>query len=142
MVGFAGLKRFTGDDHLFYNHKGVYQMTERRTGGWLSSVVGNLSGFWSRSPAESDTLSGADADSQNSSHEISYEEQTENDLGDDNDGIIIEAVSAGPSTTMPTTSRARKCAVFFSYIRTYLLLLSPSPRFVAQGSGPKLARVV
>lgn len=30
----------------------VNKMTERRKSGWFSSVVGNLSGFWSRPPLQ------------------------------------------------------------------------------------------
>lgn len=83
-------------------------MTERKTGGWLSSVVGNISGFWSRSPTESAATSKETIDTRNSSRNTSYEEQCEGDVGEDDDGIIVETVYAGPSVTAPTTSRTRK----------------------------------
>uniref|UniRef100_A0A0R3RPF5 RanBP2-type domain-containing protein n=1 Tax=Elaeophora elaphi TaxID=1147741 RepID=A0A0R3RPF5_9BILA len=79
-------------------------MAERKTGGWLSSVVGNISGLWSRSPAESAVTSREAIDSRNSSRNTSYEEQGESDVGEEDDGIIVETVCAGPSVTVPTTS--------------------------------------
>ncbi|VDM07344.1 unnamed protein product [Wuchereria bancrofti] len=82
-------------------------MTERKTGGWLSSVVDNISGLWSRSPTESAVTSRESTDIQNSSRDSSYEEQSESDVGEEDDDIIIETVYAGPSTTVPTTSRNR-----------------------------------
>uniref|UniRef100_A0A1I8EJ85 RanBP2-type domain-containing protein n=1 Tax=Wuchereria bancrofti TaxID=6293 RepID=A0A1I8EJ85_WUCBA len=82
-------------------------MTERKTGGWLSSVVDNISGLWSRSPTESAVTSRESTDIQNSSRDSSYEEQSESDVGEEDDDIIIETVYAGSSTTVPTTSRNR-----------------------------------
>lgn len=83
-------------------------MTERKTGGWLSSVVGNISGLWSRSPTESAATSRETIDTRNSSHNTSYEEQAESDVGEEDDDIIVETVCAGPSATVPTTGRSRK----------------------------------
>ncbi|VDO39563.1 unnamed protein product, partial [Onchocerca flexuosa] len=82
-------------------------MTERKTSGWLSSVVDNISGLWSRSPVESAATSKDFTDTRNSSRNTSYEEQAESDVGEEDDGIIVETVCAGPSIAMPTTSRTQ-----------------------------------
>ncbi|MCP9260391.1 hypothetical protein DINM_003746 [Dirofilaria immitis] len=82
-------------------------MTERKTGGWLSSVVGNISGLWSRSPVESAATSKESIDTRNSSRNTSYEEQAESDVCEEDDGIIVGSVCAGPSITVPTTSRTQ-----------------------------------
>ncbi|KAM3720686.1 E3 SUMO-protein ligase [Dirofilaria immitis] len=84
-----------------------YKMTERKTGGWLSSVVGNISGLWSRSPVESAATSKESIDTRNSSRNTSYEEQAESDVCEEDDGIIVGSVCAGPSITVPTTSRTQ-----------------------------------
>uniref|UniRef100_A0A8R1XQN7 RanBP2-type domain-containing protein n=1 Tax=Onchocerca volvulus TaxID=6282 RepID=A0A8R1XQN7_ONCVO len=82
-------------------------MTERKASGWLSSVVGNISGLWSRSPVESAATSKEFTDTRNSSRNTSYEEQAESDVGEEDDGIIVETVCAGPSVAVPTTSRTQ-----------------------------------
>ncbi|VDK88023.1 unnamed protein product [Litomosoides sigmodontis] len=94
---FSIVKRF------IYNHI----MMERKTGGWLSSVVGNISGLWSRPPTESHITSRETTESQNSSRNTSYEEQGESDVGEDDDGFIVETVCAGPSGAIETARRTQ-----------------------------------
>uniref|UniRef100_A0A915Q693 RanBP2-type domain-containing protein n=1 Tax=Setaria digitata TaxID=48799 RepID=A0A915Q693_9BILA len=75
------------------------KMTEKKTGGWLSSVVGNISGLWSRSPNESAVTSEESIYNRNSSLNSSYEEQAESDVGEEDDGIIVETVCAEKDIT-------------------------------------------
>ncbi|KAL3998699.1 Zn-finger in Ran binding protein and others family protein [Acanthocheilonema viteae] len=106
-------------------------MTERKTGGWLSSVVGNISGLWSRSPAESAAISRETIDTRNSSRNTSYEEQGESDVGEEDDGIIVETVCAGPSVNVPTTSRIQSDVTSKRHAVRYL---SPSTLLAATRS--------
>lgn len=87
---------------------------ERKTGGWLSSVVDNISGLWSRSPSGSAASLRDNVETRNYSRNSSYEEQDECDVGEDNDGIIVEAVRAGASASVPSTSNSRKFLIFFN----------------------------
>ncbi|CAG9536051.1 unnamed protein product [Cercopithifilaria johnstoni] len=106
-------------------------MTERKTGGWLSSVVGNISGLWSRSPTESAATSGERNDSRNSSRNTFYEEQDESDIGEEDDGIIVETVCAGPSITVPTASKTKSEIIPKRHAVRYL---SPSTLIAATRS--------
>lgn len=108
-----------------------YKMTERKTGGWLSSVVDNISGLWSRSPIESSVTSRESTGIQNSLRDSSYEEQSESDVGEEDDDIIIETACAGPSTTVPTTSRNQNDIVPKQHTIRYL---SPSAILAATRS--------
>ncbi|EFO24411.1 hypothetical protein LOAG_04071 [Loa loa] len=104
---------------------------ERKTGGWLSSVVGNISGLWSRSPTEFAATSRENNDTRNSSRNSSYEEQAESDVGEENDDIIVETVCAGPSVTVPTTSRSQSDV---TSKRNAVRYLSPSALLAATRS--------
>ncbi|VDN01814.1 unnamed protein product [Thelazia callipaeda] len=86
-------------------------MADRKTGNWLSSVVGNISGFWSRSSSELVTRSDKSVDSRNSNQNTSYEEQGDSDVGEENDGIVIETMSAGPSVTPESKFASKQRAV-------------------------------
>lgn len=99
-------------------------MTERKTGGWLSSVVGNISGLWSRLPTESAVTSRETTDYQSSSRNTSYEEQGENDVGEEDNGFIVETVCAGPSVTVATTSGTSKPLISIELLQVDILFRS------------------
>lgn len=104
--------------------KNFASMSRDKTGGWFSSVVGNISGLWSRSSlepiAEQQNQSAGQQNVRSRSNvlDISLEEQDEIDvLDDDNmdDGIIIQECTSTAADNATTSRGGMYCIPGFFF---------------------------